>query len=268
MPLIAYSLPNWMLGTGLVLAWILGALAVQALFPQRWRETASDTDRNVALAALGVIATINSLLLAFSAVSVWDSFGTAEQAVQREATAMAQLARTLTLFDNPQARLARERLRAYGRSVVTREWPEMQQERQSQTTLAAFDALFGALGDLRSTTPAETVLLTQTWQQANDLLNYRRARLQAAKGKVPGTLWAVVLVGSALTLLPLAVPPVSASSRGALLVLAITLGLVFHFVAAMDRPFLGTERVTADAIEDALAGLQRATQRPPAAAPP
>ncbi|MDR7334580.1 hypothetical protein [Roseateles asaccharophilus] len=268
MPLIAYSLPNWVLGAGLVCAWVLIALAMQQLFPQRWRDRASDTDRNVALAALGVIATINSLLLAFSAVSVWDSFATAEHAVQREATAVAQLGRSLTVLDTSQARLARERLRAYGRSVVTREWPEMQQERQSPATLAAFDALFGALGDLKQSTPAETPLLTQTWQQANDLLDYRRARLQAAKGKVPGTLWAVVLVGSALTLLPMAVLPISTSSRGALLVLAVTLGLVFHFVAAMDRPFLGTECVTAEAIEDALAGLQRPPPRPATAVPP
>lgn len=262
MPLIIYDLPNWVLGLGLVLVWVLIALAAQALFPRRWRELATEFDRNVLLAALGVIATVNSLLLAFSAVSVWESFGTAEQAVQHEATAIAQLGRTLAMYEGAPARLARERLRAYGRSVVTREWPAMLQEKSSPATLDAFDALFSALADLRPATASETVLLTQAMAQANELLGYRRARLQASRGKVPGTLWAVVLVGSVLTLVPLAAPPASATSRGALLLLAVALGLIFHFVAAMDRPFVGAERVTPEAIEDALEKLQRATGPP------
>ena len=97
MPLIVYDAPNWALGLGLVLGWVLIGLGAQAVFPRRWRERATESDRNVALASLGVIATINSLLLAFSAVSVWDSFSAAEQAVSREATAMAQLARSLAV---------------------------------------------------------------------------------------------------------------------------------------------------------------------------
>ena len=83
---------------------------------------------------------------------------------------------------------------------------------------------------------------------------------------MPNTLWAVVLLGSILTLLPLAALPASATTRSALVVLAVALGLVFHFVAAMDRPFLGTERVTPDSIEDALNNMQRWDTRMAAAA--
>jgi lipid-A-disaccharide synthase-like uncharacterized protein len=266
-PLIAYAIPNWLLGLALVLAWVLIALTAQALFPRRWREQATETDRNVVLASLGVIATINSLLLAFSAVSVWESFSAAEQAVHHEATAIAQLGRTLALYEAPPARLARERLRAYGRSVVAKEWQTMLQGKAHPATLEAFDALFHTLGDLRPATAGQGALLAQAWVQANDLLTQRRARLQASDGKVPNTLWAVVLLGSILTLLPLAALPASANTRSALVVLAVALGLVFHFVAAMDRPFLGTERVTPDAIEDALNNLQRWEARMAAAAP-
>lgn len=257
MPLIIYDLPNWLLGLGLVLMWVVLGLGAQAAFPSRWRERATESDRNVALASLGVIATINSLLLAFSAVSVWDSFSAAEQAVSREATAMAQLGRSLAVYGTPEARLARERLRGYGRSVVGKEWQAMQHDDPSQTTLDAFDDFYRSLGDLRPSTAAETALVEQMWGQANDLLTQRRARLEASNGKVPVTLWVVVLVSSLLTLAPVAVLPVTGCTRSAFVVLAVALGLVFHFVAAMDRPFLGTERVTAEPIESALANMQR-----------
>jgi hypothetical protein len=257
MPLIVYDLPNWVLGLALVLSWVVIGLGAQAVFPRRWRERATESDRNVALASLGVIATINSLLLAFSAVSVWDSFSAAEQAVSREATAMAQLGRSMAVYGTPEARLARERLRGYGRSVVGKEWPAMQHEQPSQPTLDAFDDVYRTLGSLRPATPAETVLAEQMWGQLNDLLTQRRARLEASNGKVPATLWVVVLVSSLLTLAPVAVLPVTACSRGAIVVLALALGLVFHFVAAMDRPFLGAERVTPEPIESALENMQR-----------
>ncbi len=257
MPLIVYELPNWALGGALMLAWVTIGLGAQALFPRRWRERATETDRHVALASLGVIATINSLLLAFSAVSVWDSFSAAEQAVDREATAMAQLARSLAVYGTPESRLARERLRGYGRSVIGKEWVAMQQDQASLPTLDAFDDLYRTLGDLHPEAASDGALLAQMWTQANDLLTQRRARLVAAEGKVPATLWAVVLVSSLLTLAPVAVLPVTACTRGALVVLALALGLVFHVVAAMDRPFLGAERVTAAPIENALANMQR-----------
>ncbi|WP_431046405.1 hypothetical protein [Roseateles sp. L2-2] len=257
MPLIVYDLPNWVLGLALVLGWVAIGLAAQAAFPRRWRERATESDRNVALASLGVIATINSLLLAFSAVSVWDSFSAAEQAVSREGTAMAQLARTLAVYGTPETRLARERLRGYGRSVIGKEWAAMQHEQPSQPTLDAFDDVYRTLGDLRPASAAEAALVQQMWAQANDLLTQRRARLEASDGKVPTTLWVVVLVSSLLTLAPVAVLPVTACSRSAIVVLALALGLVFHFVAAMDRPFLGAERVTPEPIESALANMQR-----------
>ena len=258
---MADAWPGWLLGPGLVLVWVLIALSMQTLFPPRWRVQATQTDRSVMLASLGVIGTLNALLLAVAALSVWQSFDGAEQAVKHEATAMTQLGRTLALYDGTPAALARQRLRAYGRSVVTREWPAMVEDKPSAITLDAFDALFHAMRELRPAGAADAVLLAQAWAQAHDLANHRNARLQAGTSKLPGTLWTVVLVGSVLTLIPVAAAPVSATSRSALVLLAVALGLVFHFVAALDRPYAGAERVTPQAIEEALDTLQRFTPR-------
>ena len=256
MPLIVHAWPAWVLGGALVLAWMAIGLGAQALFPRRWRERATATDHRVALASLGVIATVNALLLAVSAVSVRDAFA-AEQAVEREATAMAQLARSLAVYGTPESRLARERLRGYGRSVIGKEWIAMQRDQASLPTLDAFDDLYRTLGDLHPAAASEGALLAQIWTQANELLSQRRARLLAARGQVPATLWAVLLASSLLTLAPVAALPVSAGSRGAIVVLALVPGLVLPVVVAMDRPFLGAGRVSAAPIENALAHMQR-----------
>ena len=257
MPLIVHAWPAWVLGGALVLAWMAIGLGAQALFPRRWRERATATDHRVALASLAVIVTVNVLLLAVSALSVRDAFSAAEQAVEREATAMAQLARSLAVYGTPESRLARERLRGYGRSVIGKEWIAMQRDQASLPTLDAFDDLYRTLGDLHPAAASEGALLAQIWTQANELLSQRRARLMAAHGQVPATLWAVLLASSLLTLAPVAALPVSACSRGAIVVLALVPGLVLPVVVAMDRPFLGAGRVSAAPIENALAHMQR-----------
>jgi hypothetical protein len=257
MPLIVHAWPAWVLGGALSLVWAAIGLGAQALFPRRWRERATATDHRVALASLAVIVTVNVLLLAVSALSVRDAFSAAEQAVEREATAMAQLARSLAVYGTPESRLARERLRGYGRSVIGKEWIAMQRDQASLPTLDAFDDLYRTLGDLHPAAASEAALLAQIWTQANELLSQRRARLMAARDQAPTTLWAVLLASSLLTLAPVAALPVSAGSRGAIAVLALVPGLVLPVVVAMDRPFLGAGRVSATPIENALAHMQR-----------
>ena len=66
------------------------------------------------MAVLTVIATIYALLLAFVAVSVWQSFGAAETAVVNEANSVGELARDLSIFDSAESRAG-----ARGRSAST-----------------------------------------------------------------------------------------------------------------------------------------------------
>ena len=54
--------------------------------------------------------TINSLLLAFSAVSVWEAFSSADGAVTQEANTVSALARDLAVYDSAESRHARQML--------------------------------------------------------------------------------------------------------------------------------------------------------------
>ena len=88
---LLYDLPNWLVGllvSGSAIALSLGAYF---LFLRASKTEFTDDDRNRALAVLAVVATINSLLLAFSAVSVWESFGAAEEAVVAQRPDLAPL---------------------------------------------------------------------------------------------------------------------------------------------------------------------------------
>ena len=193
---------------------------------------------------MAVVATVNSLLLAFSAISVWDAFGAADRAVSGEATTIGELSRDLAAFDTPRSQQAGVMLAAYTRAVVDDEWSAMRMDQSSPTTWHDFDLMFDAVGRIEPATPREAALMPEIWARTNELVKYRRARLDASKGRVPGTLWAVVLVGTLLTMMPAFVLPRRPFNRTGIAMLSLSMGLVLFFIAALDRPFVGKESIS------------------------
>ncbi len=257
MPTWLYDLPNWLFGALIVLTWAAFGVAGHELVHRMLRLHIDEHDRNLALALLAVIATINSLLLAFSAISVWDAFGTADKAVSGEATTVSELSRDLAVFNTPTSLRARVQLRAYTQSIVADEWPTMRTEQASDTTRLQFDRIFRAVGAIEPVTPREMALMPEIWARANELIKFRRHRLDASQGRVPGTLWVVVIAGTIMSLLPTFVLPRSAFNRVAIGGLSLSMGLVFFFVAAMDRPFAGKESIGPQPFEASLASMSR-----------
>jgi hypothetical protein len=256
-PLWIYELPNWTLGALTAVIWLLLGSLVHAACGLFMHKPLREDDRNLAIALLAVVATVNSLLLAFSAVSVWEAYSTAEKAVNAEATTIGELGRDLALFGSVESRRARELLKAYAGDVVQNEWAAMQHQQSSEATGNLFDAMFRAVGDTHPATPHEMTLMPEIWARTNELVKFRRDRLAAGEGKVPETLWSVVILGSLLTLVPVCVLPRTTFNRVSIGILSLSVGLVFFFIAAMDRPFVGKESVAAEPIESSLRGLER-----------
>lgn len=257
MPLWLYDLPNWQFGLLVIATWVFVGLACHELLHRLVPRTADEAAQGLAMTLLGVVATVNSLLLAFSAISVWDSFNSADKAVSSEASAVSQLARDLAVYDTAESRAARSVLIAYVHAVVDTEWPAMRQQQDSAVTWRAFDRIFHAVGQLEPASPRQQALMTEIWARTNELMRFRRDRLQASLAHVPHTLWAIVLIGTLLSLAPACVVPRTPFNRTAIAMLSLSMGLVFFFVAAMDRPFAGAESIGPAPFETSLASVTR-----------
>lgn len=252
MPLFLYDLSNSVLGAIFTIGWMAAGVGGQAIFQRVCRVTFSDGDKSLATAILAVIATVNSLLLAFTAIAVWEAYSDATQAVSGEASAISELSRDLATFGSPASLHARERLQDYARVVIDQEWPAMRQEKQSTAARDAFDRMFRAVGEVQPVTPREAALLPEIWARTNELVKLRRDRLGTIKDQVPDTLWTVVFLGTLLTLLPTYVLPRTRFSQSAIAMLALSMGLMFFFIVAMDRPFSGKESISPEPFESTL----------------
>lgn len=256
-PSVLYDLPVWFLSvliSGLAIAITLGGYAG---FRRLVRREFDSDDRDVAMALLSVVSTITSLLLAFTAVSVWESHAAAEEAVVHEADTIDELSRDLSLFGSEASKDARERLRVYAQLVADKEWEDMRTGQANDEAWAAADQIFLAVGRMEPDTGKREALLPEIWGRTNELVGYRRDRLYTSQSEVPAALWVVVLLGCVLTVVNMFVLPPSALNIGMMVGLTLSLGLVFAFVIAMDRPFTGDDSISNEPFRSVIENMKR-----------
>ncbi|KVD39347.1 hypothetical protein WI84_10105 [Burkholderia ubonensis] len=267
--LFLYNIPAAAMGALIVTATLAAALLGYAAFRRVLPARIDAEQRGMIVAMLSAVTTINSLLVAFSAVSVWSSYQAATDTVAAEAACATELSRDLAAFHvaGTGADAARRALADYLARVVDDEWPQMQQHgRADPRAEAAFDRMFAAINRVTPADERERVLLAQAMARANEMVKYRQARLQNLESAMPGTLWAVMLVSSSLSLLLLYALPGTRFNVGLVSIWAVTLGLAFFFVLAVDRPFAGEVSVSAAPIRHALDGLRATLAAPGRAA--
>ncbi|QDQ28381.1 DUF4239 domain-containing protein [Chitinimonas arctica] len=219
--------------------------------------------RAMALGMVSIITTINSLLVAFAAVSVWDAYNDADRTVAAEATCADGLARNLAVFGSPAAEATGRALRAYLQDVVEREWPAMQQALlPDRQTALRFDAMFALANRIDPATPRQVVLLGEILSRTNEMVAYRQQRLMTLQVTMPGTLWAVMIIVSWLSFALLYVLPPTPFYVALIATWAATLGLTFFFILAVDRPYAGEVSVSAAPLRKALDALTAGQARP------
>lgn len=252
-----YSLSSWALGLLIVSGCVFLALCGYRIFWLFRKQEFTEAQRGAALSILGVVATINSLVLAFTAISVWEAFDNADEAVAQEASTAMELARDLFVFGSPAAMAARTELRQYIEEVVNVEWPAMGRGQSSELAWDQIHFLFQSLNQLQATSANQTALLAEIWQRVNELVKHRRARIFSSLAEVPDMLWSVVLLDTAIMFCLAYVLTPDRFNTAMIGILAASMGLVFFFIVAMDHPFLGEESISPSPFALTLKNMQR-----------
>jgi uncharacterized membrane protein HdeD (DUF308 family) len=252
---LLYVMPHWAMGFLVIGGTVAASFAIYGVMHRVMKLKLAPEEAAGGPAMAGILATVTSLLLAFTAVSVWEAFRNAEGAAFNEATAATMLARDLASYGSPSADAAREELRGYLRSVVDEEWPLLQKAQVSQDSRVRLDHIFRAIALITPRNTRDEIVAAEIWARINDLAKFRRERLASAEAGVPSTLWAVVLAGTLLTIVCAGTMPPNAFGWSMMGALSCSFGLVFFFILAMDKPFSGRESVPPAAIEETLANM-------------
>lgn len=201
-------------------------------------------------ATLGVAYAV---LATFVLVSVWEKYEEAETAVAAEATAMVNVFRLAeTLPAAPQQRI-QGALADYLDHVIAVESPQMRRGRMSiEDGARLLDALAQPIFAIASLETAPAAVLDNLLAAYSDLLQARRARIDAAEGSLPEILWWLVVVGGLITVgftFFFASPNIIAQAAMTGLLGVIIMSLVFTTVM-MNHPFVGDIAVDLSGYEE------------------
>jgi Protein of unknown function (DUF4239) len=248
-----YSQPNWLVGgvtVGLfVLVSWLGLALVHRFVPVKFRRQHNE----IVGFTIAVVGVVYAVLLAFIAVTTWESFRKGDNIVVGEANYVGDVFRNTVGLPDDLARGLRQKLDRYIDIVITQEWPDQQAGRlEDGTWQKGWDILAEVHADVARFRPAnagEAVLQAQLLRSLNNLYDARRGRLLAAADHVTPVVWWIVVIGALLTVsFSFLFGPSDIRMHAVVTgLLAGSLAVVVVLIVVLDYPFRGTLSVSDEA---------------------
>jgi Protein of unknown function (DUF4239) len=204
------------------------------------------------------IGVLYAVLLGFAVIVVWQRFNDAENAVAQEAGAAATIYRLAQGLGDTAGGAIRKRLSAYIETALADDWPAMEHGKGSVGARHALDDLYAALLTFYPANSRDAGIQGELLRQLDHLTQARRDRLVMASGTVPGVIWFVLFGGAIMTISFTFFFGAENVAVQALMTGIIT-ALIFSALlvaVAIDRPFTGSVKVTAEPLAAVLRDLQ------------
>jgi hypothetical protein len=198
--------------------------------------------------------TIYAVLLAFSVIAVWQSYGAAKDNAAEEASTLTTLYRQTNGMPQPAQSILRRLLREYTEAVIADEWPI--QAAYGGASPHAREQLGAIYGAYRTMDPkvASSPVGIEFLQTVRTVAADRNQRTLEAGESLPAVLWIGLLVGAAIVVgmtfvlhTPATFPHVLFS-----VLLAALIGTLLFITLVLHRPFAGPLGIPPDSFRHSL----------------
>ncbi|PWT89699.1 MAG: hypothetical protein C5B55_10885, partial [Blastocatellia bacterium] len=195
--------------------------------------------------AIGVFYGITVGLLA---VGVWNTFTSSSEIVSREAAAIGILYRDVSGYPSPLREQMQGKLKEYTVAIIDQVWPAQKKGEvtnigaeilnQFQTTLYSFDPKDWG----------QQALHGETLKAYNNLLEYRRLRIDSVGSGLSLVMWAVIWVGAAISIGVAYFFNIPDLKLHAILIglMGGFLAMVLFMIVINDKPFYGHASISSD----------------------
>jgi hypothetical protein len=246
-----YDIPNWLLGlltvSVFLLVSLLGLVVVRPLV--RRLVGGSSAYNDVVSYIFAGIGVFYGLALGLLAVGTWEDFTAIDGQISTEAAQLAGLYRDLDGYDQPMRGRLEAKLRNYVQIILERDWPAHQRGEAPEEGTLLLDEIENDVMVFEPKTERERIAHAVVLESLKEVFEQRRLRLQSVGTGLPLSVWAVVLIGAALTISLTYLFWVDKFTVHAILVgfLATFIALLIFLTAAMDNPFRGEFSTSPDA---------------------
>ena len=244
-----YNSPPWLSSSVFVLGGIVASGLVLVAVTRFVSVETRQAHNEFTLFAVTNMAVLYAVLLAFITIAASEALSKASDVVGTEASLVEDLYFDAQgIEDKALVTELRTALRRYLHAVVEREWPEQQAGHISDAAAPGLRHFRVTLAAFRPATSGDAIVMQEMLHGLNELYNARRARLEAADGHIPGSVWWVIIFLGVLTVGFTAFAGMR-SLWVHFVVLAgftATIVIVVAMIMQLDYPFRGEISVSAD----------------------
>jgi hypothetical protein len=258
---LIHNAPEWVIGPVCVLGFVVPAVAglwlVQSSIHQRLKVGETLVDNGVVGWFFSGILTIYGITLGLIAVTTWETASAVAGIASREAATIAALYRDTSGFPSPLREELHGKLREYTHFVIEKAWPAQRRGEILGDGNRLLDEFQSRLFTNAPNTDGLRILQAEALKTYNELVELRRQRTEAVNQGVPRAIWAVILLGGALTIATSFCFQVQLFRFHLLLTtgLAAMIGLLVFLIAALDRPYRGAVSIEPTAYEIVLESI-------------
>lgn len=248
-----HDLPAWLFA-GLTIVVFVGAALTGLVVTRSWvrqRGLHALVDNGAVGWMFSALLGIYAVAIGLISVATWSNASRATDQASAEAGHIAALHRDFAGYPEPLRTELRGMLVRYTRFVIDAEWPMQRRGKIPHRGTDVLTELQRVFYAFEPTTGAQRIVHAEAMRAFNELIEARRARIEAVDYAVPGTLWGVVLVGAIIALLGSYVFSMESLAFHALMtsLLAAMIALLVFFIASTDRPYRGATGVSPVAYE-------------------
>jgi hypothetical protein len=238
-----FDLPLIVVGPVIVVLLVAFSLGGLALFRKHMlpKLRFGHSDAHFSGAMVASIMMFYGLALALTAVHVWETYEDVEKVVTREAACLAMLWRDVSGYPEPTRSLLQAGLKDYTDYTIHEAWDMQHKGVVPVRGIKRLDRFQAVLMQYQPKSETEKLLAADALQSYHEMIEVRRARLDAVEVALPSVMWLVVLMGAAISLVSAFYFPVEDFRvHGAqVALLAVLIGVVIFMIVALDRPFRG-----------------------------
>lgn len=201
-----------------------------------------------------MVGVLYAVILAFVVIVVWETDGKARSDSQVEANAAARVYFTARSLPEPQRLELMTLARDYAETVAHQEWSLMARGRTSPQARQHVAAMRLTTHELRPTTADQEILMGDTLDAINELVDARRERTSALTAPMTPLMWVGLIVSSAVTIGFALLFNRPSFALHLLMVgsMAALIAFILWLVHDLSLPFSGTASVGPEAFEQIL----------------
>lgn len=223
-----------------VFAWV-----AERVFDEESRGLTSGT----VTTAVGVVAAIYAVIVAFVIVNEWAAFADAQSTVSSESAALASVYSSASVLPEPGRGEIQRAVLAYDRTVVCAELPLLTtHDGPAPQSVTALRALYATV----AANPSDSAFYGSTVDNLNDVVTARRERINAAVSPLPNLLLVVIAVISLALLVTIAALDTKHRRWHYLItaIVGVIVALNLTLVISLNRPFAGAAQVSDSAYRE------------------